>query len=213
MGASPCGCPGPLRVYGDAPFKFSNQEHIKAMKEDWVTRICDRVEQHVRRTKSEAAQVICSSGISPSGPIHLGNLREIMTVHLVTEELKARGWQAEHVHIWDDFDRLRKVPVGIDPAFAAYIGQPLADIPDPFGEYESYAMRYMRQFTKGLEELQIFPRYIRQSVTYREGQYTEQIKEALVQREAIFAILSEYQTAVQESPEEHARRKAASEER
>ncbi len=179
------------------------------MKEDWVTRICDRVEQHVRRTKSEAAQVICSSGISPSGPIHLGNLREIMTVHLVTEELKARGWQAEHVHIWDDFDRLRKVPVGIDPAFAAYIGQPLANIPDPFGEYESYAMRYMRQFTKGLEELQIFPRYIRQSVTYREGQYTEQIKEALVQREAIFDILAEYQTAVQESAAEHAARKAA----
>ncbi|MBO0783050.1 MAG: hypothetical protein J2P37_29905, partial [Ktedonobacteraceae bacterium] len=80
------------------------------MKGDWVTRLGDRIEQQIRRTRGEGARIVCSSGISPSGPIHLGNLREIMTVHLVTEELKARGWQAEHIHVWDDFDRLRKVP-------------------------------------------------------------------------------------------------------
>lgn len=177
------------------------------MKADWISRICDRIEQHVRRTKGENAQVNCLSGISPSGPIHLGNLREIMTVHLVTEELIARGWNAVHTHIWDDFDRLRKVPSGIDPAFATYIGQPLSDIPDPFGEYPSYADRYMSQFIKGLEELQIFPRYIRQSVSYREGRYTEQIQEAMVRRREIFDILAEYQTAVKETAEERLARR------
>jgi lysyl-tRNA synthetase class 1 len=179
------------------------------MKGDWVARLGDRVEQHVRRTKGDNALIVCSSGISPSGPIHLGNLREIMTVHLVTEELKARGWNAEHIHIWDDYDRLRKVPAGVDPSFAAYIGQPLSDVPDPFGEYDSYALRYMTQFTRGLEALQIYPRYVRQSIAYREGRYTEQVKIALAYRGEIFDILAEYQTAIQETAEERAARRAA----
>jgi lysyl-tRNA synthetase class 1 len=179
------------------------------MKGDWITRISDQIEQRVRRTRGENARIVCESGISPSGPIHLGNLREIMTVHLVTEELKARGWQAEHIHIWDDFDRLRKVPAGVDPSFAEYIGQPLSDIPDPFGEYDCYALHYMTPFTRGLEALGIYPRYVRQSLAYREGRYTEKIKTALVHRGEIFDILAEYQTAIQETAEARAARRAA----
>ncbi|HEX4208379.1 MAG TPA: lysine--tRNA ligase [Ktedonobacteraceae bacterium] len=179
------------------------------MSGDWVTKICDRVEQHVNHTKSENAQVICVSGISPSGPIHLGNLREIMTVHFVVEALRARGRAAEHIHIWDDYDRLRKVPVGVDPAFAAYIGQPLSDIPDPFGEYASYGARYIEQCSSSLGAIQVFPRYIRQSVAYREGRYTEQIKQAMARRREIFDILAAHQTALQETPAERAARRAA----
>lgn len=163
-------------------------------KRDWIEQIGDTVEQHVKRVKGEQATIICASGISPSGPVHLGNLREIMTVHLVAEELRSRGHSVEHLHFWDDYDRLRKIPAGVSPEFERYIGYPLADVPDPFGEYESYAVRYMREFTSGLEKLGIFPRYIRQSQKYREGAYTEQVKIALTRRGEIFDILASYQT-------------------
>ncbi len=43
------------------------------------------------------------AGISPSGPIHLGNLREVMTAHFVAEEIKGRGYDAVHLHSWDDY--------------------------------------------------------------------------------------------------------------
>jgi lysyl-tRNA synthetase class 1 len=164
------------------------------MKTDWVTKIADRVEAHVRQTKGEHATIVCASGISPSGPIHLGNLREVMTVHLVAEELRSRGRQVDHVHSWDDYDRLRKVPAGVTPDFAQYIGMPIADIPDPFGAYDSYATRYITDFTHGLDRLGVHPRYIRQSVAYRRGDYVEQIKQAMRQRAQIFTILAEYQT-------------------
>jgi lysyl-tRNA synthetase class I len=62
-----------------------------AMKSDWVEQICDRVEQQVRKTKGDGATIICASGISPSRPIHLGNLREVMTPHIVAEALRERG--------------------------------------------------------------------------------------------------------------------------
>ena len=84
----------------------------------WITRVADRVEQRVLRDKGEGATIVCASGVSPSGPIHLGNLREVMTVHLVAEELRDRGWSVDHVHSWDDFDRLRKLPAGVPAEFA-----------------------------------------------------------------------------------------------
>jgi lysyl-tRNA synthetase class 1 len=163
-------------------------------KRDWVESICDTVEQHVGRVKCEQASIVCASGISPSGPVHLGNLREIMTPYLVAEELRARGRQVEYLHFWDDYDRLRKIPAGVSPEFAQHLGRPLCDIPDPSGKHESYAARYISEFTTGLEQLGIFPRYVCQSAAYRSGMYTQYIKEALAQRGAIFDILATYQT-------------------
>ena len=164
------------------------------MKKDWVAHICDRIEQHVQKTKNEGATIVCASGISPSGPIHLGNLREVMTVHLVAEELVSRGRQVEHQHFWDDFDRLRKIPAGVSSTYEAYIGCPLSDIPDPFDMYDSYATRYMTDFMQSLEHLGIYPHFIRQSIAYRAGKYTPQIKEALTRRFEIFDILAQFQT-------------------
>lgn len=47
------------------------------MNKDWVTQVCDRIEQQVQSLKGDYATIICASGISPSGPVHLGNLREM----------------------------------------------------------------------------------------------------------------------------------------
>ncbi|MGH3605548.1 MAG: hypothetical protein ACRDQI_16190, partial [Pseudonocardiaceae bacterium] len=63
-------------------------------------------------------QIVRASGVSPSGPIHLGNLREVMTAHLVAEEISSRGYDAVHLHSWDDYDRFRKVPAGLDEGLA-----------------------------------------------------------------------------------------------
>jgi len=151
------------------------------------------VEQRVLGDKGPGATVVCASGVSPSGPIHLGNLREVMTVHLVAEELRLRGWSVDHIHSWDDFDRLRKVPAGVPEEFAENIGRPLSDIPDPAGVAESFADRYIREFEQSAARLGIFPRYLRQSRAYRAGAYRELIKKAMAHRLQIFDILAEYQ--------------------
>lgn len=166
----------------------------------WITRVADRVEKRVLRDpeKGEGATIVCASGVSPSGPIHLGNLREVMTVHLVTEELRLRGRNAVHIHSWDDFDRLRKVPAGVPPGFAEHVGRPLADIPDPSGEYESYAARHRGEFEAAAARLGVAPRYIRQSQAYRAGTYLDLVKKAMAERERIFDILAQFQ-----DPERH----------
>ena len=39
-----------------------------------------------------------------------------MTPHLVADEIRRRGRAVTHLLSWDDYDRFRKVPAGIDPA-------------------------------------------------------------------------------------------------
>jgi len=160
----------------------------------WIEQTASDVEKYVLAKKGPGSKIICASGISPSGPVHLGNLREAITVHLVTEELKLRGWDAEHIHSWDDFDRLRKVPAGVPQSFAEHIGRPLADVPDPQGEFSSYSRRFSHAFEDALLEMGIAPRYIYQSEAYRRGDYTAQMITAMNARLAIFDILAEFQT-------------------
>src|SRR6187549_556654 len=96
---------------------------------DWVTRAADDAIRHAGGTDR---LITCASGASPSGPVHLGNLREFLTVHFVAEEIRRRGVAARHLHSWDDYDRFRKVPAGIDPSWAEHIGRPLSAVPDPW---------------------------------------------------------------------------------
>ncbi len=160
----------------------------------WVQKVADVVERRVGQTKGDQAAIVCASGISPSGPIHLGNLREVMTVHFVAEELRRRGRAVRHIHSWDDFDRLRKAPEGVGPQFAEHIGRPLCDVPDPWGEHESYAARYMTEFEQALARLGVEPQWIRQSAAYRRGDYVPQIQRSMEHRFELFDILARYQT-------------------
>lgn len=151
-------------------------------------------------TRAEAdrpgAPIICASGISPSGPIHMGNLREVVTTHLVAEALRARGHDVVHLHSWDDYDRLRKVPAGVDAAFAEHIGRPLAQIPDPWDVAAgSYAERWMGEFTAALRELGIELHEVRQSQRYPAGDYNAAIRRAMDERELIFDTLAAQQTS------------------
>ena len=83
-----------------------------AAAEDWVARMAGLVRaEGERRHPGEVPT--CASGISPSGPVHLGNLRELMVPHLVADEVRRGGAPCRHILSWDDYDRLRRVPAGL----------------------------------------------------------------------------------------------------
>ena len=74
----------------------AQQESVEPARpagEDWVTRLADEVvEEATRRQGGELTRpIVCASGLSPSGPIHLGNLREVMVPHFVADEIARRG--------------------------------------------------------------------------------------------------------------------------
>jgi lysyl-tRNA synthetase class 1 len=145
--------------------------------------------------QGSGAPVVVASGISPSGPIHLGNLREVLTPHLVAEAIARRGRAVEHLHSWDDLDRFRKVPAGVPEELEAHVGKPLVDVPDPWGCHGCYADHFVEQFDAALEALGVRPRQIRQARAYRAGTYGPSVVLAMGRRAEIFDVLAEFQTA------------------
>lgn len=161
---------------------------------DWVSRFADEVIAEGER-RAPGKPIVVASGLSPSGPIHLGNLREVMTPHLVADEIRRRGHECVHVLSWDDYDRYRKVPAGIDPSWAEHIGKPLTAVPAPPGSpYGSWAEHFKAAMIEALDELGIEYRGISQTEQYTSGAYREQILHAMKHRGDIDAILDQYRT-------------------
>lgn len=163
--------------------------------DDWVSRLADEVIEDARKRDTK---VVCASGISPSGPIHLGNLREVMTPHLVADEVRRRGIECEHLISWDDYDRFRKVPngiAGVDSSWAEHIGKPLTAVPAPPGSSaESWAAHFREQCERSLAQLGVTYRSISQTQQYTAGAYVDQILFAMKHRDQIDKVLDQYRT-------------------
>ena len=165
-----------------------------APEADWVARLADEVIAESQR-RAPGKPVVCASGLSPSGPIHLGNLREVMIPHLVADEIRRRGIESDHLISWDDYDRFRKVPAGIDPSWAQHIGKPLTAVPAPPGStHTSWADHFRAELVDALAELGIEFRGVSQTAQYTSGAYREQILFAMRERAHIDAVLARYRT-------------------
>ncbi|MEU6848582.1 lysine--tRNA ligase [Actinacidiphila alni] len=164
---------------------------------DWVSRFADDVIAESER-RAPGKPVVVASGLSPSGPIHLGNLREVMTPHLVADEIRRRGHEVRHLISWDDYDRYRKVPAGVpgvDDSWAEHIGKPLTSVPAPAGSpYPNWAEHFKAQMAGALAELGVEYDGISQTAQYTAGAYREQILHAVRHRAEIDAILDQYRT-------------------
>lgn len=161
---------------------------------DWVTRAADDAIRHVQDTGGGDRLITCASGASPSGPIHLGNLREFITPHFVAEEIRRRGVPVRHLHSWDDYDRFRKVPAGVDPSWAEHIGRPLTAVPDPWACHENWAEHFKAPLRAALAEMGIEMVEVSQTEQYRSGAYTEQVLHAIRHRDVIEDVLATYRT-------------------
>ncbi|MFJ5646298.1 lysine--tRNA ligase [Streptomyces sp. NPDC093223] len=164
---------------------------------DWVSRFADEVIEESER-RAPGKPIVVASGLSPSGPIHLGNLREVMTPHLVADEVRRRGHQARHLISWDDYDRYRKVPngvAGVDESWAEHIGKPLTAVPAPHGSaHPNWAEHFKAAMVESLAELGVEFDGISQTAQYTSGVYREQILHAMKHRGDIDAILDQYRT-------------------
>ncbi len=152
-----------------------------------------------RELLEQASTHTLATGITPSGPIHVGNLREVATTEAVHRSLEDLGGNSTLLYIGDTYDPLRKVsPFLEDPAvntagidYEAHVGQPLSAIPCPCSEHESYAHHFLEPFLGALEDLGIRPEVKLAHELYEGGAYAESIEKAMASAELIRGILTE----------------------
>ena len=157
----------------------------------------EEIAQRIISRKPDKEEYVCAAGISPSGSIHIGNFRDIATSYFVVKALRKMGKKAKLLFSWDEFDRLRKVPVNVaavDSDMEKYIGKPYVDVPDAFGCCENYAKHFQNEFESSIKRFGIDMDYRYQSQMYRSGEYAKYVIHALKNRGRIFDILDSFRT-------------------
>ena len=131
------------------------------------------------------------TGISTSGHIHVGNLREILVGEAVANALRARGEEARFVFHADTIDPLRKIAPGLPESYEEFMGHSLSRVPDPQGCHASYAEHFLAPLEEALSEMGMDVEVLRSHELYESGVYTDVTREALENTEALREILQE----------------------
>ena len=170
--------------------KRENKEQQESSSLHWADQVADRVIQ----IKGDKEKYTVASGITPSGTVHIGNFREIITTELVARALRSKGKKVRFIYSWDDYDVFRKVPVNMpnQEMLKSYLRKSIVDVPDPFGKEESYARHHEVEVEKAIPKVGIQTEFLYQSKKYRKCEYAEQMIHALKNREKIKTLLDKY---------------------
>ena len=146
------------------------------------------------REKGDKPQYTCASGITPSGTVHIGNFREIISVELVVRALREKGRNVRFIYSWDDYDVFRKVPKNMpEPELlTTYLRKPITLVPDTTHRSDNYARANEMDVEKILPEVGVFPEYLYQAERYRSSLYADGMKHALEHKSEIIDILNKY---------------------
>ena len=171
----------------------------------WADEVADEIE-----ARDPEEPIVIKGGVSPSGVAHLGNFNEIMRGYFVAAVLRERGHEVRQVFTSDDRDPLRKLPrkladvdgtiVGLGDvdagALGRNLGKPYTDIPDPFGESESYAAHFADLLKADADRLGIEVEMLSNTEMYEEGTFDDVVAHVLEHIEKAREVLSKYQSKV-----------------
>ena len=171
----------------------------------WAEAIADEIE-----AREPEEPIVIKGGVSPSGVAHLGNFNEIMRGYFVAEVLRDRGFEVRQVFTSDDRDPLRKLPrkladpdgaiVGLGDvdagALGRNLGKPYTDIPDPFGESDSYAAHFAALLKADADRLDVPVEMLSNTELYEDGTFEPVVERVLERADDARAVLSEYQSKV-----------------
>lgn len=135
-----------------------------------AAKVAPRAEKHVLAT-----------AITPSGPIHVGNMREVLTTEMVYRSLRdVEKLPSELVYIADTYDPLRKVYPFLDPkVYQDHVGRPLREIPCPCDEHSDYAQHFLEPFFASLRDLGVDMTVLDAHQMYQEGKYKSAIEDSM----------------------------------
>jgi lysyl-tRNA synthetase class 1 len=171
----------------------------------WADDVADQI-----LSRDPTDPIVIKGGVSPSGVPHLGHFNEIMRGYFVAEVLRERGHEVRQVFTSDDKDALRKLPrkladsdwnvVGLGDvdagALGRNLGKPYTDIPDPFGESDSYGAHFGDLLNRSADLIGVPIEMVSNTQMYAEGEFDEAVRHVLEHAEEAREVLSKYQAKV-----------------
>ncbi|HZU50280.1 MAG TPA: lysine--tRNA ligase, partial [Sphingomicrobium sp.] len=142
--------------------------------------------------KPGGAPIVFETGYGPSGLPHIGTFNEVARTSFVRhayEELS--GNPTRLIAFSDDMDGLRKVPENVpnQELLERNLGKPLTRIPDPFGEYESFAHHNNAMLRRFLDRFGFRYEFLSATDYYSSGRFDEVIRKVLRGWDAIMSVM------------------------
>ncbi len=138
--------------------------------------------------KDLSGKQLISTGISPSGPIHVGNMREILTGDILYKACMDKNLESKFIYLCDDLDPLRKVYPFLNESYSNYVGMPLSYIPSPDGN-GTYSEYFLRPFLQTLDKINVNVNVIRTTDLYKNGTLSKAIDMAIKNKDRIKEIM------------------------
>ena len=139
---------------------------------------------------SKCDKPLIATGISPSGEIHVGSLREAVTGESVRSALENLGKEVRLIYLVDSFDPLRKKYEFLPDEYEKYVNMPLCDIPCVCGKHKSYAHHYVEPFIEAMKQIGVKCEVHYVHELYRQGKFAEATDLAFKRREKAMEILN-----------------------
>ncbi|MGD0722892.1 MAG: lysine--tRNA ligase [Roseiarcus sp.] len=173
-------------MHFDAPRDVAQSSRAWPFEE--ARKLIARVERTGQR------EVLFETGYGPSGLPHMGTFGEVARTTMVRQAFRLLTGDAIRTRLLafsDDMDGLRKAPDNIPnrAMIAAHLGKPLSAVPDPFGEYESFAAHNNAQLRRFLDAFGFDYEFASSTAYYRAGRFDDALLHMLARFEAVQAIM------------------------
>jgi lysyl-tRNA synthetase class 1 len=173
-----------------------NQEKELFWADQLAEKIINRKKFHYIDKKVPKFDVFTvKTSASLSGVLHIGRLSDTIRGESAYRALKDAKIKAKLIWVAEDMDPLRKVPKNVPKDFEKYIGMAVTDVPDPDGNYKSYADRFKSEYFEVLDEF-VTTKMEKFSMReeYKKGKFNKYIKKILERAEEIREIQNKYRT-------------------
>src|SRR5579863_9195949 len=147
-----------------------------------------------RLNKKPKDEVLFETGYGPSGLPHIGTFGEVARTTMVRHAFRVLTGdkiKTRLIAFSDDMDGLRKVPDNIPnrDLIRPHLGKPLTRIPDPFGEYESFAAHNNARLRKFLDAFGFDYEFASATDYYTSGRFDETLLLMLERFDAVQKIM------------------------
>ena len=147
-----------------------------------------------RLERSGRKEVIFETGYGPSGLPHIGTFGEVARTSMVRHAfgvLTGGSVKTRLIAFSDDMDGLRKVPDNIPnrDLVLPHLGKPLTQVPDPFGEYASFAEHNNAMLRAFLDRFGFEYEFMSSTETYKSGRFDEALLRMLALFDEVQAIM------------------------
>ena len=158
----------------------------------WPFEEARKLVARIERTGQKS--VLFETGYGPSGLPHIGTFGEVARTTMVRNAFRALTDDTvptKLIAFSDDMDGLRKAPPNMPnhAMIVANLGKPLSQIPDPFGEFESFSAHNNARLRAFLDRFGFDYEFASSTAYYKAGRFDATLRLMLEKFDAIQAIM------------------------